>query len=123
MKETQQVQLRAKLSKPTAIVHFGGDYAWLSNFSGHRVVVDGAEYKTAEHAFQALKTTDAAQHAHIAAASTPAEAKRRGRDVSRGPNLTPSWFGGGRDEAMRKVLAAKVRARALAAARSALARG
>ena len=38
------------------IAEFEGEYFFLSNFSPHPVRIDGVEYPTAEHAFQALKT-------------------------------------------------------------------
>ena len=94
-----------------AIVEIKGDYHFLSNFSDNPVAVDGASYKTAEHAFQAQKTTDAGERARVAAAPTSNVAKAVGRQMLNGPHRTPGWFSGVRDEAMRKTLAAKVRRR------------
>lgn len=57
--------------------------AWpLSNFE--RVVgleLDGVEYQTAEHLFQALKTDDLAWRERIRTATSPVTAKRLGRKV------------------------------------------
>ena len=105
----EQQQLRAKFGDD-AIVHFDGAHAFLSNFTAAPCVPDGVTYKTAEHAFQAQKTTDIGMRARIAAASSATQAKRLGRQVAGGPNMTPGWFSGGRDEAMRTALAAKARA-------------
>lgn len=39
---------------------YEGPYACLSNFSAHRVRIDGGEYMTAEHAYQTAKFQDPA---------------------------------------------------------------
>lgn len=66
---------------------FKGDYAFLSNFYPCRILVDGYVYPSVEHAYQASKTVDPTERAHICAAKDPAEAKRRGRKV----HLQPRW--------------------------------
>lgn len=108
--QSQQQQLRAKFGDD-AIVYFGGPNEFLSNFFRSPVVLDGVTYKTAEHAFQAQKAADPVARAKIVKAATPKQAKKQGRKVVR----VPGWFSGVRDEAMRKALAAKVRARCLCA--------
>ena len=62
-----------------AIDSFQGEYRFLSNFWPAQVVFEGITYPTAEHAYQAAKSLDAAERQRIAAAPTPAEAKRAGR--------------------------------------------
>ena len=94
-----------------ALVDFSGANAFLSNFYKRALSLDGVSYATAEHAFQAQKSTCPAERMRIASASTAAVAKKLGREVASGANCTPRWFSGARDEAMRKVLAAKVSAR------------
>jgi hypothetical protein len=101
-------QLQAKFGAD-AIVHFGGQHKFLSNFTPAPFVLDGVAYGTSEHAFQAQKTTDAAARARIGAAPTARRAKALGRKEAGGPHATPGWFTGGRDDAMRKAVAAKVR--------------
>ena len=92
-----------------AIVHFGGSHKFLSSFARTPIVLDGVAYPTAEHAFQAQKTTDAATRARIAAAHTPDAAKNLARKMPKAL-VTPGWFDGGvRDDAMKKVIEAKVR--------------
>lgn len=92
-----------------AIVHFGGAYNFLSSFARTPVVLDGMAYPTAEHAFQAQKTTDAAMRARIIAARTPRAAQDLARAMPEAL-VTPGWFDGDfRDEAMKKVIDAKVR--------------
>ena len=66
---------------------FEGEYAFLSNFYHSPFVYDGIEYPTVEHFFQAAKTTDLSKRKEIAAALTPGQAKRMGRQVK----LRPDW--------------------------------
>lgn len=66
---------------------FEGEYAFLSNFYPSPFVYDGIEYPTVEHFFQAAKTTDLSKRKEIAAAPTPGQAKRMGRQVK----LRPDW--------------------------------
>ena len=61
---------------------FDGEYAFLSNFSNSILYdIDGIEYPTVEHYFQAQKTLDFNTRLAIAAAPTPGKAKRLGRHV------------------------------------------
>ena len=62
-------------------------YDFLSNFHAAAVRLDGVEYPTVEHAYQAAKTLDDAERAHVRSAPTPAEAKQRGGEVT----LRPGW--------------------------------
>ena len=61
------------------IESFQGPYRFLSNFWPVFVVLDGADYVSVEHAYQAVKTLDQAERDHIRRAGTPGEAKRCGR--------------------------------------------
>lgn len=61
---------------------FSGEYAFLSNFYGSPLLVPRLGLvPTLEHAYQGMKSTNAAEQVWVAAASTPVEAKRRGRRV------------------------------------------
>ena len=60
---------------------FEDEYFFLSNFSPSVFELDGREYATVEHAFQAFKATNDIDHNWIADAKTPAEAKKRGRKI------------------------------------------
>lgn len=53
-----------------------------SNFSPARVTLDGIEYPTVEHAYQAAKTIDPTEREWVCVADRPGEAKRRGRKVT-----------------------------------------
>lgn len=64
------------------IVSFAGEYRWLSNFEPAPVVFEGVEYPSTEHAYQAAKTTDAAEREAIRACETPGRAKRMGRKIT-----------------------------------------
>lgn len=55
-------------------------WTYLSPFSAHEVEIDGFVYKTAEHAYQALRMEMPA-HAAIASASSPLEAWRRAQQA------------------------------------------
>ena len=67
---------------PDTISSFSGQYRFLSNFCPALVTLGGVTYPTAEHAYQAAKTTDVSERQQILACKTPGEAKRRGRTVT-----------------------------------------
>jgi ribA/ribD-fused uncharacterized protein len=60
---------------------FRGKYAFLSNMSSSKFIVDGIKYNSVENFFQAQKTLDPEERKRIAGMS-PVEAKRAGRKVS-----------------------------------------
>lgn len=66
-----------------------GAYGEFSNFSPHSFTLDGYEWPTAEHYFQAQKFQDQAHQARIRQAPTPAEAKRLGQ--MRGFGFRGDW--------------------------------
>lgn len=80
---------------PSMITAFTGPHACLSNFYPSKIVMDGNEFPTAEHAFQAAKATSAADFQKIQAASTPAFAKAAGRKIA----IRPDW-----DQVKREIM-------------------
>ena len=67
----------------TAITWFEDPpYEFLSNFHPATVRLDGVEYPTVEHAYQAAKTLDFSEREHVRSAPTPALAKERGQRVT-----------------------------------------
>lgn len=58
---------------------FFGEYRFLSNFCYSKIVFDGIEFPTVEHAFQSAKTLDIEQRKQISALPTPSAAKHAGR--------------------------------------------
>lgn len=58
---------------------FRGKYAFLSNFQTASVFLDGVQYPTVEHAYQAAKTLDAKERKNIRLAPSAGVAKRLGR--------------------------------------------
>lgn len=66
---------------------FNGKYRFLSNFYPSKVSLDGWEFPTVEHAFQAAKTLDGNKRRQIQQAAKPGDAKRLGRTV----NLRADW--------------------------------
>jgi ribA/ribD-fused uncharacterized protein len=71
------------------ITSFTGDYRFLSNFFPSPVPYDGQMWRTAEHAYQAMKANDWEYRAEIRLLVTPGEAKRRGQTIP----LRPGWDG------------------------------
>lgn len=60
------------------IKSFDGNYRWLSNFYECSVEINGKEFNSAEHAYQAHKTNDPRWFDDIKNAATPGKAKRLG---------------------------------------------
>jgi ribA/ribD-fused uncharacterized protein len=69
------------------ILEFHGKYRFLSNFWPAKVMFEGMEYPTSEHAFVAAKTTNIKVRRIIAAIASPAVAKAYGRELT----LRPDW--------------------------------
>lgn len=70
------------------ITGFFGRYRFLSNFHEQTVVLDGVEYPTNEHAFQAAKTLNPEEREIIRLAPKPADAKNLGGPKSKGGIVT-----------------------------------
>lgn len=64
------------------IYSFRGEYAFLSNFYRCRIIYQGRQYKTVEHAYQAAKAIYPADKVLVQQSRTPAEAKRLGRHIA-----------------------------------------
>lgn len=64
------------------INEFSGKYAFLSNFWSCKIMFEGIEFPTVEHAFQAAKTTNPNEREMVRLAATPVKAKRIGRKVT-----------------------------------------
>lgn len=70
----------APASRPV-IDSFRGDFGFLSNFHEATIYVDGARYRSVEHAYQAYKTLDPWSRRLIREAPTPGQAKKLGQGV------------------------------------------
>lgn len=70
------------------ILKFAGPYRFLSNFYPAMVELDGVEYATVEHAYQAAKTPILAARQVIREQSTPGKAKMVGRYMR---SIRPDW--------------------------------
>jgi ribA/ribD-fused uncharacterized protein len=77
-------------------------YGFLSNFYLSPLTITGIAYPSGEHAFQAYKATNLSAHRGIARASSPAQAKRKGKAIL----LRPDWETVKYD-VMRQVIRAK----------------
>lgn len=64
------------------IIRFSGDYRFLSNFFICDIKIGNVIYKSAEHAYQAMKTFNEDERKAIRNASTPSEAKKLGGTVT-----------------------------------------
>ena len=82
----------------------GDDYGEFSNFSPHRIFLDGKYWPTSEHYFQAQKFEDAAHREEIRQANTPMIAAQLGRD--RRKKLRRDWESA-KDGVMKKAVLAK----------------
>ena len=69
---------------------FTGQYRFLSNFWKCPVVYDGLVYPTAEHAYQAAKTTDLLLRETIRSMPRPGQAKKAGSEIK--DTILPGWF-------------------------------
>lgn len=72
------------------ITLFKDDNGFLSNFYPCTVILDGVEYPSVEHAFQAAKTLDLGMRQKIREAPTPGKAKRMG-GVLKLEMSVPAW--------------------------------
>lgn len=66
---------------------FSGPYRFLSNFYPAVVRLDGVNYPSVEHAYQAAKTLDLALRQTIRQQDTPGRAKRMGATVTKRPGF------------------------------------
>jgi ribA/ribD-fused uncharacterized protein len=71
----------------TTITSFTGEHRFLSNFYSSPVPYDGKTWRTAEHAYQAMKANDWEYRDGIWLLPTPGEAKRAGQLAV----LRPGW--------------------------------
>lgn len=69
------------------IYGFQGGFRWLSNFWPVGVTLDGMEFRTTEHAYQAAKTLDDTERKTIQLMTRPGEAKAIGKVLT----LRPDW--------------------------------
>lgn len=82
---------------------FRGEYRFLSNFWQAPATYDGVAYPTAEHAYQAGKSTDPAVREQILNAATPGEAKKLGALIE----VRPDWALGRDVAVMSAAVASK----------------
>lgn len=64
------------------IKSFDGEFSFLSNFANSNFIFDNREWKTVEHAFQAMKTLNLNEQEAIRKLETPGQSKRAGRKVT-----------------------------------------
>jgi N-glycosidase YbiA len=82
-----------------------GDYGCFSNFAAYPILLDGKEWRTSEHYFQAQKFVDAPEHQEaIRSQPSPMIAARMGRDRSK--KLRADWETV-KDAIMTKAVTAK----------------
>jgi hypothetical protein len=70
---------------------------WIRNWFSNMIelekpmVKDGISYRTTEHFYQAMKTTDNVERKRISELETGGKAKRAGRKIERNGTLRESW--------------------------------
>lgn len=70
---------------------FTGEYAFLSNFHPGPFWSEGYTFPSMEHYFNAHKTLDEKQFDWVLKASSPSQAKKRGRTVTLRPQWDQRW--------------------------------
>lgn len=65
-----------------------GPYGFMANFSKHNIVVDGKDYPTSEHYYQAQKFTDPLKQEMVRGQATPKAAKQMACTLD---GLRPDW--------------------------------
>lgn len=81
---------------------FRGTWRFLSNFWMCKIVFDGMNFPSSEHAFQAAKSLDATVRLEIAELETPGHAKRYGRGL-----VLPTDWEDTKYTMMKKILRSK----------------
>lgn len=66
----------------TKIDSFQGDYRFLSNFWYAKVVLDGVDYRSVEHAYMSAKTLDQSLRNQIRSFDKPGDVKRFCRTIT-----------------------------------------
>lgn len=69
------------MERAEPIGKFEGKYKFLSNFYPCKIIYEGIEYPSTEHAYQAAKTLNREHRQMIAELPTPGKAKKAGRVV------------------------------------------
>jgi ribA/ribD-fused uncharacterized protein len=85
--DVQETGRMSDTQEKVKITSFAGEYSWLSNFYPSFIELDGEDYPTVEHAFQAAKTDDPDERANIRLNPSPVTAKHLGKRVT----LRPGW--------------------------------
>ena len=66
---------------PETIDSFFGKYRWLSNFHMAPITLDGKEWPSVEHYYQAMKSEDKKDHEAIRSMATAGQTKKAGKKV------------------------------------------
>lgn len=69
------------------IKEFQGEYRWLSNFWPCKIILDGLEYKSVEHAYMSAKNSDPLWKKKCQEIDSPGQIKK----LSRGIKLPENW--------------------------------
>lgn len=81
---------------------FSGEYRWLSNFWMSPLTIEGIQFPSAEHAYQAAKSPHERDWLYFRHIPTPGQAKRQGAKLA----LRDGW-NEMRIDVMREILIAK----------------
>lgn len=88
MKKSKPIDVKTHVKsiegfKGPVIEGFFDEHFFLSNFYPSPIVVEGVDFKTSEHAYQALKLDDRDMMMDVAGQSTPEKAKKRLHEIFR----------------------------------------
>jgi ribA/ribD-fused uncharacterized protein len=99
---TVRTNVFATPDQTPVISSFQGEHRWLSNFWMSPLTIDGWNFASSEHAYQAAKSLDPTVWRMIQSYASPGEAKRAGMRIK----LRPDW-NEVRVQFMREILQAK----------------
>lgn len=63
------------------------EYGFLSNFSHHPIIVNGKTYKSCEHYYQAMKTTNEDDHELV----RTAQSSKKSKEIAYTLEMRPDW--------------------------------
>lgn len=69
------------------VTQFKGDYRWLSNFAPCKIILEGVEYQSVEHAYMSAKSSDLDWKLFCRETEKAGDVKRASKNIT----LIPNW--------------------------------
>lgn len=95
------------MEKQKIINSFRDEYFAFSNFFRRKIIYNGEEFLTSEHAYQAYKTLDPVLREEIKNQPSPGKAKAKGQELRDKSLLRPDWDTGLQLKIMEEIIAVK----------------